>query len=438
MENVTNIETIEVQKPKKRKLNLTSYSLLTTHGFNLAISIFVSTFLISYIYSISENYVLNIGLFYCFNYLAFGSFSYFVSKLTDKTNRIWSYRAAVFIRAVFIILVVFLGKKLASVVVLAGFLHGLSEACYWCSYNVLKNELIPNSCMNKYATLQIIENKGVNFVVPIVLGKIIDAESFKTSAIIILVVVILQLIVSFFIKSSKPENAHFSFKEFYAHTKSSPRNKEVFKLCFITTLVFGSTTLISPINTIIVMLTFNSNFSLGMLTGVFSAVSIIMLILAKRFSKPGKKTPIYVICAVVSVAATIVVTFVTNKVTLIIFNFAYIACATFYSYYYDVYRNVLLKKLELYDDIAEYQCLLEMLMAASRVTCFVVMIVTGLIGAAFGTNGLIVALKCLFVLAILMFASMNWLLYKYEKKLIKHEILWYKKHIIMIRKNCYM
>ena len=422
MENVTNEQQIEVKKPKKR-LNTTSYSLLITHGFNLAISIFVSTFLISYIYSISDNYVLNIGLFYCFNYLAFGGFCYFVSKLTDKTNRIISYRAAIFIRAVFILLVVFLGKKLAEVVVLAGFLHGLSEACYWCSYNVLKNELVPNSCMNKYATLQIVENKGVNFIVPIILGKIIDAESFKTSAIIILVVAVLQMITSMFIKSHKPDNAHFSIKEFATHTKSSERNKDLFKLCFITTIIFGSTTLISPINTIIVMLTFKSNFSLGILTGVFSGVSIVMLILAKKFSKPGKKTPIYIVCAVVSVAATLAVTIMTNKVTLIIFNFAYIACATFYSYYYDVYRNVLLKKLKLYDDIAEYQCILEMIMAASRVTCFVIMIVTGLIGASFGTQGLIIALKVLFVLAIFMFASMNWLLYKYEKKLIKHEVL---------------
>jgi hypothetical protein len=125
----------------------------------------------------------------------------------------------------------------------------------------------------------------------------------------------------------------------------------------------------------------------------------------------------------VSVAATLAVTIITNKITLIIFNFAYIACATFYSYYYDVYRNVLLKKLKLYDDIAEYQCILEMIMAASRVSCFVIMIITGLIGASFGTQGLIVALKLLFVLAIFMFASMNWLLYKYEKRLIKHEVL---------------
>ena len=47
----------------RSKLNSTSYSLLTTHGCNEIVSVFVSTFLISYIYSISTNYLFNIGLF---------------------------------------------------------------------------------------------------------------------------------------------------------------------------------------------------------------------------------------------------------------------------------------------------------------------------------------------------------------------------------------
>ena len=73
------VHTIEVSKPKK-KLTSTTDALLSTHGFNYVVSVFVSTFLISYIYKISDNYVLNIGLFYCFNYLSMGIFSYIVSR----------------------------------------------------------------------------------------------------------------------------------------------------------------------------------------------------------------------------------------------------------------------------------------------------------------------------------------------------------------------
>lgn len=409
-------------KPKK-KLNSTSYALLTTHGFNYVVSIFVSTFLISYIYKISNNYVLNIGLFYCFNYLTMGIFSYIVSRLIDKTNRVVCYRVAIMVRALFILAVVFLGEKLASLVILAGMLHGFSEAWYWCSFNVMKNELIPNSCMKKYTTLQIIENKSVNFIVPIVLGKIIDAESFKSSAIIILIMATIQIIVSFFIKSRRPENSGFDLKSFFERVKSTEKHKELFKICFITGMLFGATTLISPVNTIIVMLTFKSNFSLGLLTGVFSAVSIIMLMIAKRLSKSRKATPIYIICAIASCVATFIVVLATNKISLVIFNFIYIACSTFYSYYFDLYRNVILKELDMYSDIAEYQGILEIVLEISRTIGFTLMILTGVIGASFGENGLVVALKVFFVVAMLNYILINVAFNRFEKKLVKYEII---------------
>ena len=427
MEKVTEekleiVDVIQSNKPK-RKLNSTSYALLTTHGFNYVVSVFVSTFLISYIYKISDNYVLNIGLFYCFNYLTMGVFSYIVSSLIDKTNRVVCYRVAIIVRALFILAVVFTGEKLANLVILAGILHGFSEAWYWCSFNVMKNELIPNSCMKKYTTLQIIENKGVNFIVPIILGRIIDEGSFKISAIIILIMATIQIVVSFFIKSRKPENSKFDMKSFFARIKSSDRNKSLFKSCFVMTLLFGTSTLISPVNTIIVMLTFKSDFSLGLLTGVFSAISIIMLILAKRISKKRRATPVYVFCVISSIASTILVTILTNKITLIVFNFAYIACSTFYSYYFDLYRNVILKQLDMYDDIAEYQGLIEVILEISRTIGFALMILTGIIGASFGGDGLVVALKIYLAFTILLYAIIAISLSRFEKKLIDYDIL---------------
>ena len=352
-----------------------------------------------------------------------GIFSYIVSSLIDKTNRVVCYRVAIIVRALFILAVVFTGEKLANLVILAGILHGFSEAWYWCSFNVMKNELIPNSCMKKYTTLQIIENKGVNFIVPIILGRIIDEGSFKISAIIILIMATIQIVVSFFIKSRKPENSKFDMKSFFARIKSSDRNKSLFKSCFVMTLLFGTSTLISPVNTIIVMLTFKSDFSLGLLTGVFSAISIVMLILAKRISKKRRATPVYVFCVISSIASTILVTILTNKITLIVFNFAYIACSTFYSYYFDLYRNVILKQLDMYDDIAEYQGLIEVMLEISRSVGFALMILTGIIGAMFGGDGLVVALKIYLAFTILLYAIIAISLSRFEKKLIDYDIL---------------
>lgn len=423
MEKTENIS-LKASDVKKKKLTGTSYALLTTHGFNLVINIFVSTFLISFIYSISSNYVLNIGLFYVFNYLAFGIMGYFVSKLVDKTNRVSCYRVAIVINLLFILSVVFLGRELANIVWLAGLVHGFASAFYWCSYNVMKNELIPSSCMKKYATIQIIENKGIDFVIPIVLGLIIDQESFKTSAIIILVMAAIQMVASFFIKSHKPENSHFSMKEFVADTKKDDAHKEIFKVCFFVTLLYGCTNIIGASNTILVMLAFNSNLSLGLLTGVFSAVSILMLVLAKKFLKPGKTGFVYYLSAVILPIVGVLLAIFTQKWAVILFNFFWVAVNTLCAYYYDVYRNVILKKLKLYDDIAEFQYMIEGVLAIGRVAGFLLMVITGLIGSCFGVSGLIFAFKIYFALALLTFIAFAFLLNKFERVLFKHGIMW--------------
>ncbi len=414
---------VAVQPQHKHKLTSTSYALLGTHGFNYVVSVFVSTFLISYIYKVSTNYVLNIGLFYCFNYLSMGIFTFVISSILDKTNRVVCYRIAIIVRALFILALVFVGEKIANLVVLAGMLHGFSEACYWSSFNVMKNELVPGSCMKKYTLLQIIENKGMNFIAPIILGGIIDAESFKVSAIIIFIIASIQIVLSLFIKSKRPENSNFDLKGFFARIKSSDKNKEIFKTCFFAAFMMGSATLISPVNTIIIMLTFESNFSLGILTGVFSAISILMIVLAKKFSKSGKSFPIYSTFGVVSLIITSIFAFFTSKVMLVVFTFVYIAASTLYSYYFDLYRNVLLKKLDMYSDIAEYQCMIEALIELSRVIGFALMIVAGLIGAAIGGNGLVLALKVYLVAVTVVFALISLAYYKFEKKLLKHKVL---------------
>ena len=94
----------DVNGEKIAHLTRTDRALLVSHALNNVISVFVSTFLISYIYSISENYVFNVGLFYMVNYAVMGVVMYVVSALIDRTNRVTFYRIAVVIRAIFLVL----------------------------------------------------------------------------------------------------------------------------------------------------------------------------------------------------------------------------------------------------------------------------------------------------------------------------------------------
>ena len=421
METKENLSQGEVKHHSK--LNSTSYSLLTTHGCNEIVSVFVSTFLISYIYSISTNYLFNIGLFYTFNYLSMFVFYYLISRIIDKTNRVVCYRVAILVRALFILAVVFLGKNLAQVVILAGILHGFSEANYWCSFNLMKNELIPNHCIKQYSMLQTIIGKVVSFVVPIVLGKIIDAESFKLTAIIILVVAIVEMSFSFLIKSRRPANSGFDLKSFFKRFKQSEKHKKLFSIVFVASFLYGFISLVAPLNTMLVMITFNSNFSLGLLTGIFSGVSIILLVCIKKFVKGSNNKWFYILAATLPVVSSVVLICFTNKITVIIFNFVLYLAQIVHTYFYDVYRNTLLKKLDMYDDIAEYQCCIECLMEVARGGGFALMTGTGFIATLAGMDVLLTLVKVSFAVSILSYTAMNIAIWIMEKRFVKYNMI---------------
>ena len=79
----------------------------------------------------------------------------------------------------------------------------------------MKNELVSKHAVARYSGLQLIVCEITNIVVPIVLGRIIDSAAFADCAKIILVVAVLELIFSIFIKSKRPENSGFDIKGFF-------------------------------------------------------------------------------------------------------------------------------------------------------------------------------------------------------------------------------
>ena len=416
-------ENKESQATSKKVFSRANVAQLVSHGLNNVISVFVSTFLVSYIYSISDNYLANIGLFYMFNYLVMGIVYLAVSKVIDRTNRIFFYRIAMIIRAGFMFLIIFVGRQLAGLVILAGTLHGFSEACYWTSYNIMKNELVRKGSFKLYSTLQSVIERLVYIIIPVTLGKIIDAESFKLSAIIVAVLVGLEFISSFFIKSHRPENSSFDLKGFFRNTKNLGERGKLIKHGIISAFLYGFYSSVSIVNTVLIMLAYNSNFSLGILTGVFSAMAILFLILYSRFTKPGKRPALFWVCGILPLITAIMLAIDINKWFIALFTMVYTVCHQSFTQPYDVCRNVLLKKLGMYDDIAEFQACVEFVMEMGRVISFGIMVIFGFVSVQYGLEGMIIATKIYTVLNVAMLLVINISVMNFEKKLCRYEIL---------------
>lgn len=397
----------------KEKMNLSTWSMQITSSINNIIGLFASTFLVSFITQTNADRPLGetlvaIGLFYLSLYAAM-SVSYFIlGFIVDKTDRVWFYRLGILIKGAFIVLIVFLGKDLAKMAALAGAVYGIAEGSYYSSYNIMKCEIIPKRQADTFIALNTLFNKLINIVFPILIGFLIDVSTFMSVAIYVLVIVAIQLLFSFFIKSQRPENSSFRFfkylKSLKTHTEDYERIKRFYPLAF----VYGATTICTSLASLLAIYTFKTNLNLGLFTAGFSIISVISLLLFKKYSKEGHRKILYIIMGILPLCGALSVTIKVAKWSYIAFYLTETVSLTVLAYALDVQRTIILKKTGHYDDIAEHQTITECLFCFARCIAFALMLGLGVMLDVLGLRLLMIAVG-------LIFPILSYFLHKMER-----------------------
>ncbi|MFQ6752023.1 MAG: MFS transporter [Clostridia bacterium] len=402
--------TYDINTSKKDKCS--TICLSSCHLLFSIINLFLSTFLIAHIYTLTSDiysYIFNVGLFQLTKY-AFMLVSYFLfSFWVDKSNRIWVYRVANIIEVCFVILTIFRGEDIAKLVVLAGTLNGISHGAYYASYNVLRQEMVSRNSTDKVSVVLAILGKIINVICPILLGALIEISTFSSVAVYVLVISLVQITLSFFIRSKKPENSEFNIKKYFKRLKEKPKIFNKIKQIYIICVFYGCLSTVSILLNINIMMQFGSSFSLGAVTSIFSLVSIIVLILTRKFTKEGKRTWLYITTGILLLASAMVFIIIPNVATLIIYHLCLSVCDVIVAVNFDIVRNKHLKEAGLYQDIAEHQCVVESIFQVLRIITFGLLVMVGLIKNY-------ILLQVMFILFVSAYPVLCILLSIYEKK----------------------
>lgn len=403
-----------------KKIDKASVGLQISHMLYEIVSIFASTFLVSYIVNVNaenplSSSIVSIAIYFITQFAVFGISYFLMSYVVDKTSRVWIYRLGILLYGIFIVMVVFVGKELSKYVALAGALYGLSEGVFHAAYNVLKGEMVPRRTMSHYSTLCLALNKVVRIVFPILMGFMIDSSTFYITAIYVLVVVIIQLAVTFLIKSQRPENSSFDFFAYLKSLKSKNEDMVRIKRVYHVSWLYGFKTIFATLFSIITIYTFKTNFKLGIFTSISAIVSILSLIIFKRLTKEGSRAPFYLSLSVLLVVSIVVFTFFMNKWTYIVYTIFDAICLNILANGIDIQRNLIIKKTGHYSDIAEHNCVIELQFTISRIVAYSLMLVLGL------TLDLLGIKICLIICALVM-PIMAIMLSKMEKEESKFSI----------------
>ena len=392
----------------------TNNYILACHMLAIIINMFVSTFLVAHIYSFNGDtysYIYNVSVYNIFIYLAFFITYIPFNYLVDKTNRISLYRIGLIIKAALVIIIIFFGKELSKLLILAGVMNGIAESLYYTSYNIIKEEMVGKQSMTVFMSNTYVISRIIQVVCPILLGLLIDVTTFSQTAFAVLLICIIQVLLSFGIKSQKPVGSHFSLKEFYKKLKDNPEARKKVKIIYIASFIFGTTTMLTTLINVCVMLEYGSNLSLGTVTGIFAFVSIIALFILKNFTNSTNRKWLMIISALITITSSIVFAIIVNSVTLIILNGTITVLSMFYKYPYDVYRNSILKTSGLYSEISEHHTVVECLMNLARILTFAILMAVGLLKN-------MIIFKIYTVIAVLLSSSLFVIMMIYEKRFV--------------------
>jgi len=401
--------------PKQQK------ALLSVHMLRIVLELFTSTFLVSYILaqnpdSIIGKGLINIGIFYVSWNATYGILNLIASYLVDRSNRSTLLRCGILFNLVLMVALVFWGEQISHWIVLAGALCGMSDAFYYSSYIIMRNELSFKGSFKRYNVYTTVGVNLVKVIVPIIMGYIIDISTFSTIAIYVVVVALVQFALTFLIKSTKPQDSKFELKKFAQYLKGDKFAWSKIKFTYLNCLIAG---IKSTYNVIVVILTiyiFKTNLSLGIYTSIFSLVTITCLLLYKKADPNPKfnKFIIYLLVGASPFLAVIAVLIKSNSITLVILNFTLTLVSYFSDYFGDMERDAIIKNLNQYDFIAEHQFVAETTKITSRIISFGFFIVIGSISN-------FTAFKIF--LTIILAASPIKFLVMYKQRLVRKELV---------------
>lgn len=402
------------------RLDKTQKALISVNALRAILTLFTSTFLTSYIISLSPENVLgqgiiNIGILTISELLIYLIAYYFLSKFVDKSNRVSFLRISIVINTMLLVCIVFFGKDLAKWIPVAGALVGISNAFYNSSYTVMRNELIGRKHINTYSLLANVLANIINIIVPIVLGYLIDVSTYSNIAIYVIIISLVQFFLSFLIKSSRPQGSSFELKKYIQLLKTDNYFRGKIKYTYYNAMLAGAKGLYKTLIVILTIYTFKTNLSLGFFTSAFAIASTLLLLIYKHFEDKNKinRLPINLSIGILPVVACIVFIFTKSTIALVILNLTMTIASQFSDYVSTCARDAIIKNLNRYEFIAEHHFMFELLSGFIKTIACIALILVGITG-----------LKALFYIYLLIMMLTNPLKYiiMYKQSKIRDEL----------------
>lgn len=367
--------------------------IIALNNMRKIMDMFLGPFLTVYFIKTSKDSINSISIYYIFSYLILAIITYFVASIIKNKFRIGMFRIGVILNFIYILTIIILNKNIVNHLALISFLYGLSAAVYWFPYNLFViNKVDNNERTNFTVKLQIVSSI-TGIICPLMLGSLISATNYELTAIVVLIISLIQIILSFLL--SKDEKSSYPKFNIIKTLKKINSDKQVKRMTQVEFLIglSSSSGALEILKTILIFNSFKTNFKLGIITSITTIISMIFIKLYGKIYKNKNDKNVILISSIIPILAVLILLVSRNIYTIIIYNICYVVFTSILSLTREIrLYNIADSKIIDKENQCEYFTFREFILNLGRISGFIILLIAALIGNDFLLNGVLVLL----------------------------------------------
>lgn len=295
--------------------------LLVINTIRKIIDIFLGPFLTAYLFKVAVDNIQAISIYNIFSYMVIAIISLILGKILKNKYEMEIFRLGMISKFIQLVILIMLKENIVNYIWILAIISGFSIETWSFPLNLFSSTLVSNDEKSSFVAYRTILNNLAKVLIPFLFGSIISANSFEKAAIIILILSFIQILLSFKLnlKQRKDnENKKLNVVEEYKKIKNNKKLKNFYKMKFFKGMAYEGA--LDTAVTLLIIITFNSDFSLGIITSIISVLAMISSYLYKKV-KDNKSIKLLIkISSMIILITSILLVFITNQYTIVGYN----------------------------------------------------------------------------------------------------------------------
>jgi len=305
----------------ERKISKNTKLLLVINTIRKIIDIFLGPFLTAYLFEIVVENIKIISIYNIFSYITIGMVSAVIGRIMKNKYQMQIFIIGMISKFVQLVVLIFLSNNIEQYIYLFAIIAGFSMATWSFPLNLFSSKLVLNSEKRIFIGYKIILNNLVKVLLPFLLGTLISTQSFKITAIIILLLSLVQILLSFkinfkSINNDKKEKLNLMGE--INHIKSNKNLQRFYRMKFFKGMAYEGA--LDTALTLLIVISFTTQFSLGVITSITSLLAILSSYICERIETKEKLKKLVIISYMTILLSSIALIFLTNQYTVVVYH----------------------------------------------------------------------------------------------------------------------